>query len=333
MARPRLHSAPGQTVDVGGHRLHVRCTGAGSPTVVLESALGGSSLSWSLVQPDVAGITRACCYDRAGFGWSDAGPLPRTAGRMASELRALLAQVAVPPFVLVGHSYGALVVRIFAARHPADTAGLVFVEPAFPEDWIQPNESELRRVDLGVTLCRRGEAAARFGVARLVARLVSAGAPGLARALAGLVGQGALGREHEEILAPIWKLSAGERRLLASMWTRPEFFQALGSQIATIQRSAEEVRESGGLPGDVPLVVVSAAAPHPHHVTLQERLAGVSSRGRRIVAPASGHWVPLDQPEVVVRAVREIVDEVRRVTGAAPPGAGSPGRNTTLSEA
>src|SRR5205809_7581444 len=160
---------PGRFFDVGGFRLHLNCQGKGSPVVVFDSALGGSSLSWALVQPEIAAMTRACSYDRAGFGWSDAGPMPRTAGRIADELDVLLRRAGeVPPYVLVGHSFGARVMRVFAARHRADVAGLVLIEPAFPEDWLVPNETERQRIDRGVRLCRRGSVAARWGIARLV---------------------------------------------------------------------------------------------------------------------------------------------------------------------
>jgi len=98
---------PGRLVDVGGFRLHMHCSGEGSPAIVLDAALGGSSLSWSLVQPELAKVTRACSYDRAGFGWTDAGPMPRTAGSAADELRTLLERAGVPPpHVLVGHLFG-----------------------------------------------------------------------------------------------------------------------------------------------------------------------------------------------------------------------------------
>lgn len=319
IAQPR-HGAlwPGSLVDVGGFRLHLNCQGDGSPAVVFDAALGGSSLSWSLVQPEVARFTRACSYDRAGFGWSDAGPMPRTAGRIADELRVLLDRAEVrPPYVLVGHSFGGLVMRIFAARHRGETAGLVLIEPAFPEDWVEPNGHECRRIEQGVRLCRYGAGAARLGVARLVSLLVSAGALGPARGLVALVSRGSLSRADEEILAPIWKLPPEARAPLKRMWTQPKFFDALGSQIDTIRQSAADVLQAGGC-GDIPLVVISATTPHPHYVMMQERLVQMSSKGRRIVASASGHWVPLDQPDVVVGVVREIVDEVRHGDSSRP---------------
>jgi len=149
-------------VNVGSHRLHIRCAGDGGPVVIFDAALGGSSLSWTLVQPAVARITRACSYDRAGFGWSDAGPLPRTAGRIAGELHALLHAAAVPhPYVLVGHSYGGLVMRLFASRHADEVAGLVLVEPAIPEEWADPTDEQRALVARGVRLCGYGATAAR----------------------------------------------------------------------------------------------------------------------------------------------------------------------------
>jgi pimeloyl-ACP methyl ester carboxylesterase len=175
---------PGRLIDIGGFRLHLNCAGQGSPAVVLDAALGASSISWSLVQPALAGVAQVCSYDRAGFGWSDPGPMPRTAGRIAAELRRLLERAGVvPPFVLVGHSYGGLVMRVFASRYWQDTAALVLVDPAHPEDWVKPAPKEQVRIDRGVSLCRHGARAARLGLASAVGLLVSAGALSPARAL------------------------------------------------------------------------------------------------------------------------------------------------------
>jgi pimeloyl-ACP methyl ester carboxylesterase len=300
-------------VDVGSHRLHLICSGGGSPSIVFDSALGGSSLSWSLVQPAVSRMARTCSYDRAGFGWSDAGPLPRTAGRIAAELRALLERAGVPPpFLLVGHSFGGLVMRIFASRYRADVAGLVLVDPAHPEDWVHPFPKEQIKIDRGVRLCRHGAAAARLGLARVVSGLVGLGAFGIARGLVKVVSGGGLSREDEGILAPVWKLPADVRRPLRHFWTEEKFFEALGSQIESICQSATETFDAGaGGYGDLPLVTITSTDPGDYRLRQQEALAALSTRGRHIIASNSGHWIPLDQPETVIEVIAGLVAELR----------------------
>jgi len=304
---------PGVLVNIGGHRLHLNCSGEGSPTIVLDAALGGSSLSWSLVQPAVSRQTRTCSYDRAGFGWSDAGPMPRTAARLAHELRVLLERAGIPaPFVLVGHSFGGLVMRTFASRYRTDVAGLVLVDPAHPEDWVDPAPKEQIKIDRGVRLCRHGATAARLGLARAVSVLVGLGAFGIARGLVKVVSRGGLSREDEGILAPVWKLPPGARRPLRHFWTEVKFFEALGSQIESICQSAADTLEAGdGGYGDLPLITISSTDPGDYRFRQQEALAALSTRGRHIIAPNSGHWIPLDQPEMVIEAITGLVTDLR----------------------
>lgn len=311
---------PGQLIDVGGHHLHLHCAGRGSPAVIFDAALGGSSLSWSLVQPAIARLTRACSYDRAGFAWSDAGPLPRTAGRIADELRVLLDRGGVPPpYLLVGHSYGGLVMRIFTARHRADVAGLVLVDPAHPEDWASPAPKEQIKIDRGVRLCRHGETAARLGLAKLVSVLVGLGAFGVARGLVGLVSRGGLSREDEGILAPVWKLPPEARRPLRHFWSEARFFEALGSQIASICESAAETLAAApdGY-GDLPLVTISSTDPGEYRLRQQDALAGLSTEGRHVVASHSSHWIPLDQPDLVIEVVATMLRGLPRQPEANP---------------
>ena len=145
-------AAPGTFVDVGSHRLHIHCTGRGSPAVVFESGLGSTSLDWVNVQPEVSRFTRACSYDRAGYGWSESGPEPRHADRIAGELDRLLVRADVPPpYVLVGHSFGGLAVRLFVARkEPRAVAGLVLVDAAH-EHQFQRMESAGVRIPMAPT--------------------------------------------------------------------------------------------------------------------------------------------------------------------------------------
>ena len=304
---------PGRLVDVGGHRLHLVRAGHGSPAVIFDAALGASSISWSFVLQEVARGTEACAYDSAGMGWSDAGTLPRTAGRIEHELHQLLARREVrPPYVLVGHSFGGLVARLFAARRREDTAGLVLIEPAQPEDWAVPGESERRRIDRGVRLCRYGATAARLGIARVVAALAGAGALAPAWALTAVVSRGTLRREDESILAPVWKLPPEVRRPLRRHWTQPRFFESLGSQIGSICESAAEVaREGSGVRPDLPLVTISSAGASERRLQSDAALARLSSHGRHVVSITGGHWVPLDDPRTIVEAILSVVEEIR----------------------
>jgi pimeloyl-ACP methyl ester carboxylesterase len=304
---------PGRLIALDTHRLHLLDAGRGSPTVVLDAALGASSLSWTLIQPSLSALTLTCAYDRAGLGWSDAGPMPRTAGRSADELHALLHAARMPPpYLLVGHSFGGLVARLVVARHREEVAGVVLIEPAIPEDWIHPSPEKLALIQRGTRLCRIGTTSARLGISRVVAALVRTGAIAPARALVRLVSRGGLRREDEGILAPIWKLPPDVRRRLGGLWAQPKFFAALGSQIEHIRESAAEVqRESPSDYGDLPLTVVSAGAASPERLRSDAALARSSTRGRHILAPASGHWVPLDAPAVVVQAVTEMVEHIR----------------------
>ena len=315
MYRTRMRfPPPGAMVDVGGFRLHMNCSGIGSPAVILDAALGGSSISWTLVQPELSKSTRVCSYDRAGFGWSDPGPVPRTAGRIATELRTLLEKAAVaPPYILVGHSYGGLVMRVFAARYRPDVAALILVDPAHPEDWVQPAPKEQVKIERGIRLCRLGSSAARSGLARFVAAVANIGAFGLALLLARIISRGGLSREDEGILAPAWRLPRDARKPLRQFWTQPKFFDALGSQIEHICQSATETLDAGGRRLRRP------AARH-HLVNRPRRLPDAAAGGARQALDARPSYRriqqrPLDSAgRAAGRHRRHLADAGRRAT-------------------
>ena len=299
-----LYPPPGRLIDIGTHRLHLHCDGEGAPSVIFDAALGASSLSWSLVQPTVARVTRACTYDRAGFGWSERGPLPRTAGRIADELRELLTRAHVPPpYLLVGHSFGGLVMRLFASRHAQEIAGLLLIEPAVPEEWMTPTADQRALIVRGSRLCGYGVTAARLGVARAVSVLVRFGALAPARALVKFVSRGGLRREDEGILAPIWKLPSESRGILCQAWTQPKFFEALGSQIESICESANEAARAPLQFANLPLIVMSSASADEKRLRADAALARLSAHGRHVLVADSGHWIPLDAPQAVIDAV------------------------------
>jgi pimeloyl-ACP methyl ester carboxylesterase len=303
----RRHPPPGWLVDVGGHRLHVQVAGAGRPTVVFDSALGGSCLSWALVQPAVAGLATTCTYDRAGLGWSESGPLPRTAGRCAEELRELLARAPVPgPYVLVGHSFGGLVARVFASRHRELVAGLVLVDAPHAREWLHLTGERARRLRWGGRLARYGAWLARLGVARLVAALASRGAVGAARSSVTVASLGLLRTEQDRIIAPIHRVPAPLRPMLRSMWMQPKFFRALAAHIEAMPETSAEVDASGPF-GDLPLVLISSSRPTAARLADQAEVAALSTQSRHLIAAESGHWVPLDEPSIVIEGIREVL--------------------------
>jgi pimeloyl-ACP methyl ester carboxylesterase len=303
-----LPAAPGQLIDVGGHRLHLHCHGSSGPPVVFDAALGASSISWTYVAPEVARFARACVFDRAGFAWSEAGPLPRTTPRIVGELRALLLAAGVtPPYILAGHSFGGLTARLFLHRFPREVAGLVLLDPAYPEDWVAPSLAHAALVRLGVRLCRYGRRAAQLRITNAVAALARAGALGTARLAAFVASRGALQRIDEEVMAPAAKLPPDLRAIAQRFWTQPKFFEALGSQIDSISESAAAIPVDQEF-GDVPVIIVSGERnSDAGQLARQARLAARSTRGRHVIAERSGHWIPLDRPDVDIAAIREVV--------------------------
>ncbi|HUX68439.1 MAG TPA: alpha/beta fold hydrolase [Terriglobales bacterium] len=291
-----------------GHALHVQARPgpAGAPTVVLEAALGGTSLSWVYVQRALAGEAPTLSYDRAGLGWSAAGPQPRDLARLVAELEAVLVAAGGPgPYVLVGHSFGALIVRHYAALHPEQVAGLVLVDPPALEEWAHPDAAHAARLARGVKLARRGAWAGRVGLAQAAAWLAGVGALRLAAACATLVSGGKLRARREFNFTPATKLPAEYKPAMRWFWSRARFYQALASQMEALPEAARLVAAAPPL-GDTPLVVLSAADTPPAQRAEQERAAGQSRRGVHRAARASGHWIPLEEPELVVAAVREV---------------------------
>jgi pimeloyl-ACP methyl ester carboxylesterase len=306
----KKHPPPGRLVSVGDHCLHIYETGEGSPTVVLDAALGGSCLSWAHVQPEVARFARVCSYDRAGMGWSDGGPEPRTALRTADELHDLLHNAGVPgPYVLVGHSYGGFTARIYAAKYPDEVAGLVLLDVPDANEWLR-NPEQKRRARYGAMLSRRGALVARLGIARLVAHLAASGAVGAARTGAYIISTGILRGHIDYILAPLVRVPPEFRSALRMFWTGPKFYEALAGQMEAIAQTAEQVAHTAGV-GDIPLVVLSASNVDAVHFAAQQQMARLSRRGKHLVATRSGHWIQLDQPELVVEAIRQVVEQVR----------------------
>lgn len=308
----RRYAAPGALIDLGGQRLHVMCAGNGRPTVLFESGIAASSLSWTRVLREVGAFTRACAYDRAGLGWSDPGRAPRTVARMLGELQGVLAKAAGDgPFVLVGHSFGAFLVCAYASQHPADIAGLVLLDP--PSAWHAITREQARLLRGGIQLSRLGGVLARFGVVRACLALLTGGAPGVPRNFVRIFGPTAA-RTLDRLVGEVRKLPPDVHPVVQALWCQPKCFRAMADHLAALEETAAAVGRLTGLP-DVPLAIVSSGDQPPDVIAKHRELARFSPSGRHVVA-AGGHWIQFDEPDLVVTIIRDIVDRARRVNAA-----------------
>lgn len=284
---------PGQLIDVGGYKLHLDCRGQGSPTVLLEAGLNDFSVHWALVQPAVAQFTRVCTYDRAGLGWSEPSPRPRTSQTIAEELHTLAHKADESgAYILVGHSFGGIVMREFTRRFPEQVAGLVLVDSA--------HEAQGERIP---TL--------RTAVAQMRQQF---------RVLAWLNAFGLLALAPTQIPdrgLPTEALAQYRARLAAA----PYFETALAESAAFYTQVAPELTIERMSLGALPLIVLSRgqAAPLPGSSDaenaaleqswrmLQAELVTLSTNSQQQIAKASGHEIHLQQPDLVVAAIRRLV--------------------------
>src|SRR5436190_166613 len=225
----RLWPPPGRMIDAGGHRLHVLCSGSGHPSVVFESGIAASSLSWTRVVPQVAAFTHCCAYDRAGLGWSEVARERRTLPRMIEELRTVLAGAGHGPYVLVGHSFGALLVCAYASRRPEQIAGIVLLDP--PSEWQQLTREQACMVWGGIQLSRIGAVLAQLGVVRACLAFLSGGAPQVPRTFVRVFGSTAA-RTLERLVGEVRKPPPEVHPTIQSLRCQPKCFRAMADYLA-----------------------------------------------------------------------------------------------------
>jgi pimeloyl-ACP methyl ester carboxylesterase len=306
----RRFPPPGHLVRVNERRMHIHVAGEGTPAVVLESGMGASCLSWTLVQPEVAQFTRAVSYDRSGHGWSDPAHGPRTAQQIAQELHALLDAAGVPgPYVLVGHSFGGYVNRAFAHLYRNEVVGMVLVDSVHPAEWENPTPEQVRMIEVGLRYAWIAAWLARLGFVRFCLGRLARGSPRLGRAAVSAFGRDTAAAA-QRIAGEIRKLPAPVLPVVRSLWSQPKNFKNLGWHVATPPVSAAQAAAVSTL-GDLPLVVLSGDHHPAPYADWQRDLAQLSSCGRHVVASDSGHWIHLDHPERVSGAIHEVVAAAR----------------------
>lgn len=270
----------GKLIDVGGYRVHLYCTGSGGPPVIIAGA--GYSFDWGLIQPEVAKFTEVCAYDHSGVGWSDSGPSDSCELRVHEIHTALQNSGVKGPYVMVGYSMGALVVRLYAAQYPNEVAGVVFADHAV--------------------------------IVRAPPRHLSA-APTTPAPKSGKPAPVLIGMDSDPNFK---KLPPNDQKLhlwAASQSKDQVALQANMQLLPQCTADADAVAKKHPYPlGNRPLVDISTddAEQIPDYAELQSELLSLSNDSKQIVARNSGHFVIIDRPDVVVDGIRRVVDAVRR---------------------
>lgn len=312
------YPAPGRLVQVGGHKLHiVRTTpmpGAPArPTVVFEAGIGASSLSWSRVAPEIEPFFPTAAYDRAGLGWSEAATTPRTTKQVNHELFALLDNAGIQqPVILVGHSFGGMTALSAACTKPERVAGVVLVDPLTPPEWALPSPPQKRMLEYGVHLAERGAALARFGVVRTTLRLAILGSHRSARWIS-QASAGDASSVPERLIGEVRKLPPSLWPVVRAHWSAEKTFWGMADHLRQLPLSSVQAANSLSRGLDVPLVVISAANVEEFRLASHKSFAALSPEGEHWVAESGGHWVMLDEPDIVVRAIRRVVEQSQRI--------------------
>src|SRR5262245_25189036 len=319
------YAPPGKLVDIGGYRLHLNCTGQNGLTVVLVAGAGDFSFDWGLVQPAVSRFTRVCSYDRAGLAWSDVGPIPRTMRQDAYELHNLLRAAGTKgPYILVGHSIGGLITRVYAEQYPHEVAAMILVDSTH-EDTTLMYQGKLVRVRAGAKgiaipppqTMRSGppKPPAKEDLKQFEFNQKMFGAPKIEPPFDKLPARAQAMR--------LWFLSQSPRAAAGpDLW--PEELQAMYVERAKAPHQL----------GDIPLLVLLAKPDYgdpPEGISAAEwkrvneekrqqkvELANLSRNSKLIVAEHSGHHIQLDEPDVVIHAIEMAVDAVTHRTKLAP---------------
>ncbi|WP_243864766.1 alpha/beta fold hydrolase [Paenibacillus castaneae] len=276
------HNKPtGWLAHIGLRKLHVSVTGQGSPTIILESGMGGCSLDWSLVIPSLSEDATVIAYDRAGFGWSTQGMERPTCGDYVDNLRKLLSTIgAAPPYVLVGHSYGGMIMRLFASRYPGEVSGLVLVD----------STHESRYLPEQTTIERNKQRLAYHNQLKLGYMLSPLGLPRLLKKHIG-----------SKRLPEPWNKS------VRTLGYRVNAYKAAYSELLCTEESALQLKNAEPLRRDLPVIVLSAGEQDAAWQRDQRKLSNLTNNTKHIIVKDSWHSIQIHKPEAVISAIKGLL--------------------------
>jgi pimeloyl-ACP methyl ester carboxylesterase len=303
--RDRLrYTDSGRWVDIGSKcRLYLLEKGSGGPTVLFESGIAATNLNWCHIQETVSQFTHTASYDRGGLGWSSPASTARTPANIAIELHSMLETAGIkPPYVLVGHSFGGLVMRRYALLYPEDVAGVVLVDPMRCEEWPPLDPAKQSTLDRGRRLTGYAIPIARCGLARLAVTSLLCRSGRLSGFLARAAGDGGrhvLGRIKDEV----GKMPQEVWPMVAAHWSRPSYYAGMCSHVEAVPDTVREMKDADPIQG----IPVTLLTPEKALPLCEQSLSQIGDNVQQVIAPASAHWIHLDQPDLVVDSIREMV--------------------------
>jgi pimeloyl-ACP methyl ester carboxylesterase len=309
----RRYTSPGRWVEIGrGQKLYVVEKGSGGPAVLFEAGIAATNLNWHHIQEKVSCFTATASYDRIGLGWSSPCRSLRTPGNISAELHTMLESAGIkPPYILVGHSFGGLVMRRYAAKYPNDVAGVVLVDPMRCEEWPPLNPDKQCMIDRGKKLSRFAIPIARFGLARLAVTSLLCRSGKLSGHLAGA---GGMGGRHvlKRVTEEVGKMPREVWPVIAAHWSRPGYYEGMQRHVEAVPHTVSEMQDTDPI-RDIPVLVLTPGKSTP----LSDKcLARIGNNVRQVIASESAHWIHLDEPELVVDSIRHMVTTA---TGAPVP--------------
>ena len=305
----KKYPATGKLYDIGEYSLHLTCTGEGSPTVMLEAGSSTPGLTWAPVQNEIEKSTRVCSYDRAGYGYSESAKGPLAPQQVASDLHALLKAAEVPgPYIMVGHSAGGVYVRTYASQYPSEVVGMVLVDSShegenliLPPEWVKLNRTQ----NTMMAACR---VMSPFGLMRL-SHMFDAVIAGVT--MDRQVGEAYLAATYQTRFC---RVSAEEIAALAATLYQPDTPGSLGDMpLIVLTADTSQAQLEAQIPGYLKSTVgpEMVAKVFQANREMQQSLVGLSSQGRQVMVPNSGHMIQLEKPEVVIDAIRDVLGLVR----------------------
>jgi pimeloyl-ACP methyl ester carboxylesterase len=300
----RTFTGHGRWVSIGsGCRLYLFEEGEGEATVLFESGIGATHLNWRGIQDHISNVAHTIAYDRASLGWSSPCRTARTPGNIATELHRMLeASGSHGPYVLVGHSFGGLVMRRYALLFPREVVGIVLVDPMRCEEWPPLNPSKQSHLDLGRRLIRSAMPIVRCGLARLLVTRLFDCAGKLSDQIAGAAG---VNHRHvvSRIKTEVRKMPRKVWPAVAAHWSRPSFYAGLRSHIGSIPATVREMHTAEPICG-IPVTVLTPGNATP---LTQNQLDHIGDSVHQTIAPRSEHWIHLDEPDLVIDAIHAMI--------------------------